>query len=287
MDLKPKHININGDYYSADEPVLKPANRSFCYGDALFETMHAYQDKVQFFEFHYKRILQGMQMLSMRIPEKLSPSYLHDQIISLMRKNRLYKGVRIRLTVYRNDGGYYTPETNEISFLIEATPLESIVYGVQQRGLGMGIFDQMKKPVNVLSSLKTANSLLYVLAGVYKKENNFDDCLLINEKGCIVETISSNIFFVRGNTITTPPLSDGCIPGVMRDQIIRIAKELNFKIDDQSSILPDSIISADEVFVTNAVTGIQWVLGFRDRRFFHDVSASLLIKLNETVFSSM
>lgn len=285
MSVKPRHININGNFLSAEEPALMPSNRSFCYGDALFETMHAYQEYVQFFAEHYKRLTESMHVLSMHIPEKFSQHFLHGQIISLMKKNRIYQGARIRFTVFRNDGGYYTPENNDISFLIETIPLETIVYGAQHKGLHLGLFDKIKKPLNVLSPLKTANSLVCVLAGVFKKENNLDDCIILNERGSIVETISSNIFFVRGNTIFTPPLKDGCIHGIMRDQIIQIAKEMNFKIEDQASISLDFISLADEIFTTNAVSGIQWVLGFGERRFFHDVSASLLIRLNETALN--
>lgn len=285
MTIKVKHINVNGAFFEASTPSVMHNNRAFCYGDALFETMHAYQDEVHFFAHHYKRLSESMQKLGMCMPTMMSQEFLHNQIISLLKKNRIYKGSRIRLSIYRNSGGYYTPYTNNISFLIETQELENIQYGFQEKGLQLGIFKDIYKPINKLSSLKTANSMLFVMAGLFKKAQHLDDCIILNEQEIIVETISSNIFLVRGSHISTPPIADGCINGVMRNNIIEIAKSMNYYVTDNVSISLDYIQNVDEIFLTNAVKGIQWVLGFGNKRFFHDASASILLKLNEKIFN--
>lgn len=280
------HIILNGEFRPANAPSIMHNNRSFCYGDALFETIHAYQEKAHFFSDHYNRLTESMKILKMQVPYDFTESGLHHLIILLLKKNRLYQSARVRLTVFRNEGGYYSPDTNEVSCLIEASPLKSIQYGIQQKGLNLGLYNKILKPDNAFSSLKTANSLLYVMAGVFCKENHFDDSIILNERGQITETTRSNIFFVRGNSISTPPLADGCIKGIMRNKILSIARDMNFNVTDDVSISPGYISMADEIFLTNAITGVQWVLGLEKRRFFHDVSATLLMKLNETVFSS-
>ncbi|MBI5217655.1 MAG: aminotransferase class IV family protein [Bacteroidia bacterium] len=286
MSNEAKYISLNGNFYLAGNPVLSHKNRAFCYSDALFETMRAYQEKVQFFPEHYQRLSGGMDMLKMNIPVAFTQNRIHDEITGLLKKNRIYKGARVRLTVFRNDGGFYIPECNDISYLIEVSELENIFYGSQPKGLHIGLFDEIRKPVNIFSGLKTTNSLLFVMAGLHAKNNHWDDCVILNDEGNIVESVSSNIFMIRDKIIYTPKLSDGCINGIMRCQIINLARSLNYEVLDDVSLQPQNLLEADEAFLTNAVAGITWVLGFEKRRFFHDVSANLTVKLNETAFNS-
>ena len=273
-------ILYNGEYHLKDEFGLSYKNRAFYYGDGLFETMHANGTDIHFFEDHMIRLKYGMEILKMEIPTIIGSGFIEKEIIKLLHKNKLYQGVRIRLSVFRNDGGKYTPANNNISYLVETEYIEDDYYELNQKGLLIDIFQDIKKPVNQFSNLKTSNSLLYVMAGIYAKEKNIDDCILLNDAGNIIEGISSNIFLIKGSTMSTPTLKDGPVAGVMRKQILKIADSVGFKINHESSITIGQLLNADEVFLTNSISGIRWVLAYKDKRYYNHNAKKLVDKLN-------
>lgn len=275
----------NGEYHFKDDFGLSFKNRAFCYGDALFETMHANGTEIQFFEDHMTRLKYGMNVLKMEIPSIIETGFIEKEIIKLLHKNKLYQGVRIRLSVFRNEGGKYTPTDNNISYLVETEHIENDHYELNHKGLLIDIFKEIKKPVNVFSSLKSANALLYVMAGSYAKERKLGDCILLNENGNIIEGISSNIFIIKGDAIYTPPLKDGPVAGIMRKQILKIADSNGLKINFKDSINETQLLNADEVFLTNSITGIRWVLAYKDKRFFSNIARQIIDKLNIIAFN--
>ena len=279
-------ILYNSEYHFKDEFKLSYKNRSFYYGDALFETMHANGTEIQFFDDHLTRLKYGMEILKMDIPSIIETGFIEKEIIKLLHKNKLYQGVRIRLTVFRNEGGKYTPQDNNISYLVETEFIENDHYEINQKGLIIDLFKEIKKPVNTFANLKSVNALLYIMAGLFAKNNNLGDCIIINEKGNIVEGISSNIFIIKGDIISTPPLKDGPVAGIMRKQILKIADKYGLKISHEKSLNESDLLNADEVFLTNAVLGIRWVLAYKDRRYFNNIARQFVDKLNMTAFSS-
>jgi branched-chain amino acid aminotransferase len=217
------------------------------------------------------------------LPSSFSFTFLQNEIRRLVQKTRYFKGSRIRLSLFRNDGGYYAPVTNQCSYLIDQMPLPDTDYQLNRQGLVVDIFDEIKKPVNLLAGIKSANALLFVLAGVYKNKMQLDDCLMLNEKGYIIESISSNLFLYGNNTLVTPPLGDGCLPGIMRSVILDIAQKEGIEVE-QTSIDFEDLEQAKEVFLSNAVSGIRWVLGYRSKRYFNQLSKNLIDKINKEAF---
>jgi len=279
-------ILYNGEYLSRDEFGLSIKNRSFCYGDGLFETIHANGTEIQFFEDHLIRLRFGMNVLKMEIPSAIQTGNIEKEIIKLLHKNKLYQGVRIRLSVFRNDGGKYTPATNTVSYLVETEFIENALYELNLKGIAIDLYTDIKKPINQFSNLKTTNALLYVMAGLYAQEKRLDDCIIVNEKGFITETISSNIFLIQGKNILTPPLTDGPVAGIMRKQVLRIADSLKYRINNDDSITEQHMLAADEVFVTNSISGIKWVLAFKEKRYFNTATRQFVDKLNEFAFKN-
>jgi len=274
----------NGEYFSREEFGVSITNRSFCYGDGLFETMHANGTEIQFFDDHLIRLKYGMKILKMEIPEAIESGNILKEIIKLLHKNKLYQGVRIRLSVFRNDGGRYTPTTNASSYIVETEFIENDHYNLNQKGLVIDIYPEIQKPVNLFSNLKTSNALIYILAGIYATEKKLDDCIIINDKGFITETISSNIFLIKDKFILTPPLTDGPVAGIMRKQILKIADILQYRIYNEKSLTEKNILDADEMFISNSITGLKWVLAFKEKRFFNNSSQKFIDKLNELAF---
>jgi len=281
-----KYISYNGKIILKEEFKADFNNRSFQYGDGLFETMHALGSGVQFFYEHMERLIGSMKLLKMEVPVRFSIDTLglQKEINKLLTKNKIFKGGRVRLTVFRKSGGFYSPETKEINYLIQTEHLKYDQYVLNTKGFNIDIFEEVQKPLNIFSGLKTTSSIFYVMAGIFKSDNKLDECLIINEKGNIAEGISANVFIVKEKNIYTPSLKSGCLNGVMRKKIIDIAKKEKLTVFDDVPIKLADIMTADELFFTNAITGIRWVLGFKQRRYYNKVAKQLNQKLNESVF---
>lgn len=280
-----KYVIYNGKPLKIDEPVFFHHNRAFRYGDALFETMHANGTEIQFFDEHFERMMQAVKFLKMKIPDNFNKSLIYAEAKSLLVRNKLFTGAKIRISAFRNEGGTYLPDNNNLSYFIETDKLESDIYKLNTKGLIVDIYDEIRKPINPFSWFKTSNAQLYVLAALYAAEKRLGDVLILNESGNIVEASSSNIFVVKNNQIHTPSIDEGCVNGIMRNKIIEIAIQQKFTVFDECRLTMKDMHEADEVFITNAVKGIQWVLAFGNRRYFNKVSKSLLTELNKTAFN--
>lgn len=237
---------------------------------------------------HVRRIKIGMTVLRMNVPADFNVDNINRLITELIKHNQIENDVRVRLTVFRNEGGFYTPNNNEISFLIEAEDLgEMGGYRLNEIGYAVEVFHDIKKQKNKLSNLKTGNSLLYVLAGIYKKDIKVDECLIINDDGNICESISSNIFIVKNGALYTPSLSEGCIEGIMRKQVIDIAQQHRI-LCYEIPLAFNSMMNADEVFLCNSVQGIRWVGKYKTKEnFTNKLSKFFTEKLNEIALESV
>lgn len=259
--------------------ILTPTNRSFRYGDGLFETMKMVDGKILFFDHHIARLQKGMQVLKMEFPspsplgESLSRSSgswgdgIKKEILLQAEKNNLQHSAKIRLQVYRNGVGEgYIPDNNEVGYVIETSTLADENYVLNQKGIRLGLYTDFKKPQNILSNLKTSNALYSVLAGIYAKEQQFDDCLLLNESGFVAEAISSNIFIVKNKILYTPSLDQACLDGIMRKVIMEQARRNNIQVIEKPISIHE-IQEADEVFLSNVIKGIVSVQSFMDIQY--------------------
>ncbi len=279
-----QYFILDNNFYLAEEKIFSTDNRAFRYGDAIFESMHANGRRVQFFEAHFQRLLHGLAQLKMLPPFSFCKEQIHNRIEKLLHRNRLFNGARVRLTVFRVSEGLYCPQRDDVSILIEAEKLENSTYVLNEEGYKIDIFNEIHKEINCFSSVKSANALLFVMAGIYKRQNKLDDCIILNRNGNIIESIGSNLFFIENNNIYTPATTEGCLPGIMRQQIIKIARSCGYCVEEITNLRPLQLLEAEEVFLTNAVCGIRWVLAFNNKRFFCKTSKSLVNELNSIAF---
>jgi branched-chain amino acid aminotransferase len=277
------YINFNGFLYKEDEKIFSIKNRGFRYGDGLFESIRIIDGQPCYLDDHFARLIKGMKVLKMR-SANLSFKKIENQIIKLIEKNHIKRGGRIRLTVFRSGDGLYTPENEKKSYVIEIKPLKENLFVLNKKGLAIDIFNEHKRPINTLSQIKTTNNIPNVLAGVFVKDSELDDCIVLNEHGRIAEALSSNIFLYKNNNIYTPSIDEGCMEGIMRKQIIRIAKELNINVVE-GMVNGSMLLQADELFLTNAITGIQWVASYRQKRYYNKATKDILDYLNQSVLS--
>lgn len=280
--MQQQYILHNDEFFLSTDAVLTVHNRGFKYGDGLFESMRMFNGKLQFAEKHTDRLNAGMKALKMEGADLLDEYFLRQKGMELAKKNKLKEGARLRLSVYRADGGLYTPENNKTGYVLEASPINSASYELNKKGLIVDVFDELPKSVDKLSNYKTSNSLVYIMAGLHKKQHGLDDTFLLNNNGFLCESISSNIFIVYNKQIYTPALTEGCVAGVMRSAVMEIAMTNNVQLIE-AQINPEVLKEAEEVFVTNAISGIQWVMGYGRKRYFNEVSKFLSSKLNSNL----
>jgi branched-chain amino acid aminotransferase len=277
--MPPVYINFNGEIIPADTTLLTIANRAFRYGDGLFESMRVMKGKLKFPELHAERLQKGMKALKIDGYSQADSWFLKEKVEELARRNKIKHG-RLRLTVFRDAEGLYTPTQNKMAYCLEIQPIDEPRYFLNERGLIMDVYTELPKPLNWLSNIKTCNSLVYVMAAIYKQQNKLDDVFLINQNRYLCEANSSNIFVWYQNHLYTPALSEGCVEGVMRKVVIQLALDNNIPVTE-AQINPEILNAADEVFLTNATKGIQWVMGYGVKRYFNRISKALMDELNK------
>ncbi|WP_166921861.1 aminotransferase class IV [Flavobacterium poyangense] len=275
-------INFNGNIVAQDENVLTQ-NRAFLYGDGVFETLKIINNKILFLEDHYFRLMASMRVVRMEIPMNFTMEYFEEQVLKVIRENKFSAAARARITVFRNDGGLYLPKTNDVSFLIHATALENALYSLNKASYEVDLYKDFYVAKQLLSSIKTTNKLINVTGSIFAHENGLDNCILVNDSKNVVEVLQGNLFMVVGKKLSTPPVSEGCLNGVMRKQILALAKKVEGIEVVEEIISPFDLQKADELFLTNVITGIQPITKYRKKEFTSNLAHLLVQKLNESI----
>ena len=277
-------INFNGLIVSNDTNILT-RNRAFLYGDAVFETVKIMDSKVLFLEDHYFRLMSSMRVIRMEIPMNFTMEYLEEQILTLAKSKNLAISSRARITVYRNDGGYYLPQDNTVSFLISVESLYTAFYSIDKKDYVVDLYTDFYISKQLLSSIKTTNKIINITASIFANENGLDNCLLLNDSKSVIEALQGNLFMLKGNVLITPPVSEGCLNGVMRKQILALARKIVDLEVVEEVISPFDLQKADELFITNVIKGIQPITKYRKKEFTTDLASKLVRNLNDTLGS--
>ena len=256
-------VNFNGNIITEKALQLSTNNRAFKYGDAIFETIKVVNTKVVFIEDHYFRLMASMRMLRMKIPMKFTLEFLQEEILRITNELSGVGTYRVRLTVYRKDGGLYNPKSNEIDYLIEASELDY----VEKTSYKVDLYKDFYNYSGLLSTIKTSNRMLNTLSAIFADENDLDNCILLNERKGVVEATNGNVFIIKDDVIKTPALNEGCIKGIVRKKVIEILEKHPDYTIEETVVSPFELQKADEVFITNAIMGIQSVTNYRKKVF--------------------
>lgn len=275
-------VNYNGTIQESSA-VLIESNRGFLVGDAVFETIKVVNNKVLFLEDHYFRLMASMRICRMEIPMLFTMEYFEEQIIRLIASFPHNHSFRIRFSVYRAGAGFYAPVSNEIEFIITATPLQQDVYQIEKEQYEVELYKDFYIPKQLLSTLKTNNKMLQIVGTIFAKENGYDNCLVLNDQKNVVEALQNNIFMKRGNEIITPPISEGCLNGIMRKQVLELLKKRDDIVVNEAIISPFDLQKADELFLTNVISGIQPITKYRKKSYSIDFSIEIVKQLNNSL----
>lgn len=274
-------VYYNGSVIPAAKVPVSFDSRSFRYGDSLFESIRVINTRPMFLQQHLNRLSLSATALKMEPLVALTSDSMEKGIQQVINSNKYFKGCRIRLTIFRDGGGFYRPESNKANVLIEAFSLEEESWQLNSKGLTIDIYPDYLKSLNPLHCHKSGNSMLYVMASIWATEKKVNDCLILNENNYICEATSSNVFIFKDNNLITPSLSEGCIPGIMREVVIDLALKMGITVFDDTYLSKHELTGADEVFLTNAIKGIQYVVAYKNKRYYSKISKMLMAELGK------
>ncbi len=281
--VETQHAIYNGKVDVLGSGVVPVGNRGFHYGDGLFESIRIINGKPCFLDNHVNRFKQGLLAMKIKPDDSFSWGKIERELLQLIGLNGIEKGGRARITMTRSSPGFYSPQAEVgMDYLIEAEAIDSNQFSLNDRGMEINVFQEIPKQINSLSRFKTLNCQIYIMASLYARENQLDNALILNDKDCIIESANSNIFLVSNRVLYTPPLEDGCVGGTMRMEVINTALRHDIKVYE-TSLRPQNLLVADELFLTNAIQGVQWVSAYRQKRYFHEMAGQVIGYLNDSV----
>ena len=275
-------INYNGSLV-AETNITLHENRAFLYGDSIFETLKVLDNKILFLEDHYFRLMASLRILRMEIPMNFTMEYMEEQVIALTTMIPAASSYRVRISFFRKQGGRYLPINNDSEFIITAEILKEPLYSLNTDHYEVELFKDYYVPKQLLSTLKSTNKMVQITGSIFAHENGYNNCLVINDDKNVVEALQGNLFMLSGSKLTTPPLSDGCLNGIMRKQVLELAKKIEGIEVTEASISPFDLQKADELFITNVMVGIQPVTRYRKKDFGNTLATELIKRLNAKI----
>jgi branched-chain amino acid aminotransferase len=271
-------LNYNGKISRTDKVLIGANNRSLRYGDGLFETMKIQNGRILFAEDHFNRLWNGLQLLQFDVPTTFSRETLTKHILALPKKNLHPRDVRVRLNVFRGDGGLYDPLNNFPNYIIQTWALPTGSDRWHEKGLITGIYADARKACDVFSNLKHNNFLPYIMGAFHAKNMKWTDAIVLNSYGRICESTMANIFYIKDNVVYTPALTEGCIAGIMRKFLLAKLPSIGYEAV-KKEVTIEELMNADEVFFTNAVSPIRWVKSIDHKEFGNTITQKLFASL--------
>ena len=260
----------NGKTIKETSASISPNNRSFRYGDGCFETMKVMKGKLLLKEAHFNRLFQTLTILGFTIPQYFTAINLENEILQLVSKNNHLKLARVRLTVYRGDGGLYDEVSHQPNYLIQTWDLNPQSNKLNENGLVIDVFEEGRKVCDGFSALKTNNFLVYTMAAIWAKRQHLNDALVLNPFNNIADATIANVFIIKDSIIKTPSLTDGAINGIMRSHLLFQLPLINMEVQQTSLSLID-LLEADELFLSNSIYGIKWVSELKHRKYSNKI----------------
>ena len=274
---------LNGKIYNTEEAVIHPDNRSFRYGEGLFETIRMHKAEMPLWNEHWNRLIHSLPQLYFSIPLHFTTEFLKSEVLSLSKKNKCKGAARVRITVFKGEGGLWENATTSFNYIIQCWPLEKKEFSMNENGLDIGLFEDGWKSCDAFSNLKSNNYLLYAMAAQYAKHQKWNEALILNQHNRICDATITNVFFIKNNIVCTPHLKEGCVNGVMRNYLLQQLKQAGVKAEEGSYTVAD-LLHADEIFLTNAMYGIRWVKLFGNKAFVCQQSARIFQQYISTLF---
>ena len=277
-------VNYNGDLLPASSHFFNHQNRGLRFGDALSETVRYSGENLLFWEDHYFRLMAAMRQLRMEIPMNFTLEVLEAEIRKTLAASGNEKSpALIELMVVRKGGTQLLPETQEISYIIEALPIEKVTFTTGKATFIADLFRDYYLQADALAQLPHHNRITPVLASIYASENDLDTCLLLNHRKEVAEGLHGNLFLRKGSQIKTPPLSSGCRAGILRGYLLKGGFSGDSLELVEEVISPFDLQQADELFLLDIVHGVQPITKYRKATFTDEAAHRVTQILNKMI----
>lgn len=273
-----RYLMLDGKKIPTGKPLIDVDNRTFRYGDGCFETLKIIAGKIPLFSFHVERLFFTMEQLDMAIPPHWTAQRLEQQILDLAKANGHASNARIRLTLFRGTGGLYDADANFPHWLIQSWNGPEWTRAININGVDLGIYPDARKSVDRFSNLKSAQFLPYAMAARWAKRQQLNDAVVLNAQGRVADTTIANIFVLLEGSWRTPSLAEAPISGVMRRHVIAEMKKHGIPVEETAITIED-LAAAQEIILTNAISGIRWVKSMGENQYTNTAAASIYQQL--------
>ncbi len=263
--MKDCYVHINGSIVPIMDARISPDDRGILYGDGIYETILVRNREIIRLRLHLERLKYGIKAI--RLPEQLCEVNYKEAIEELIDANG-YADARIRINITRG-----TLTSEEPTIFITANEL-----GKHKMETPRVIISSYRRDErNPLTSVKTINCLTSVMALYEARDAGADDAILLNAQGNIAEATTANVFIVRGKSLMTPALDQGCLSGTIRTTLLEMAPDFGLE-PCECEISPDMLNEADEIFLCSAIKLIRPVSEIAGRKVGEPIIAKKTIK---------
>jgi branched-chain amino acid aminotransferase len=275
-----KFFNYNGRFFEEGTPIIGADSRALRYGDGIFETIKYKNKECILLNDHLERLWTGLNLMQFDKPKLFTKQYLRDEIAELVKKNR-DMDARIRLTLFRANGGLYDAAHHQPQFIIQSMPLNTATDTLNSNGLQLCIYRDALKSCDAFSNIKHNNYLPYLMGALFAKTNRCNDALILNNHLRICDSTIANIFIIKNEIIYTPTLAEGSVAGIMRKFLLTEIPTIGFEIKE--TVLTEEILmEADEVFLSNSIYNIRWVADIAQKKYNNTVTKKIFDSLSQT-----
>lgn len=259
------YINYNGELMAAGAISVPSDSHMLRYGFGLFETMLVRDGAIALAAYHWERLFAGMQQLYFGVVP-FTADQLTAEVLRCVGRNGMERLARVRLQVFAGTGGFPEGLGQSPGFLVECHQPDPELLTWNERGLITGIAEGLYKSHDMLANLKTTSMIPYIMAAQQAQRHNWDDAFLLNTQQRVIESTIANVFWIKDGEVYTPPLSEGCIAGVMR----RFIMEASGIAVTERLLTSPALHTADEIFLTNAIRGVRWVQACCGNAYSHN-----------------
>lgn len=271
---KGKYILVNGSFVPTEEyRISLPESEAFLFS----EKIRAIRSAFPFFRETLEMIKLKLLLFNQSFPEFTGNdgSEFKRQMERTLTKNKHFLGAVLIVTFRFTEKG--------IHYSIQSEKLDNIGFDLNEKGLYVGIFDQIRKPVSSLSNLSVGSEIYWNIAKIYLRDSMLDQLLLLNSYDQIIETPESNIYLIKGKTIRGASNAQGAYIDITRSLMLHIFGKLNLEYTEDEGITDKDIRESEEILIVNSVDGIQWILGLEDKRFFNNTIRKISELFNQSI----
>ena len=263
-----KYILVDGSFCKSDEYRITSAEAEALHFSQKFRVIRS---KLPFFAESLELIRLKLLYFNQTYPEFTSNdgAALLRQIERTLTKNKHFLGAVVKLT--------FRFIASKVHYTIQSEVIEPVAYEINTKGLYTEIITPIQKSISSLAALSLGSEIYWDIASCHKKESTADELLTINTLGNIIEAPESNIYLILGNQVIGVGANQGAYQDITKPEMLSIFEELNLKYTEDIAITEDVLRSAEELMLVNSIKGVQWIIGFEEKRYFNHTTR----KINE------